>query len=145
MVAVDFSPDAEAALIWACKHAETVGAALEVLHVVHDPADSPGTYKPEGDDPLEPMIDVARRRLSRFLDRVARDNPDLAGLGAAKSLCVQGLPAATILEVARSHRSGLLVLGGGHRNGLERLLHGSTSRQVAGQAQLPVTIVKSNG
>ncbi len=144
LVAVDFSPDAEAALAWACDYADKIGAPLEVLHVVHDPADAPGTYRPDNGDPLEPMADVAKRKLTGFLDRVGQDNPDLLGLGSAKTHCVQGLPAATILYVAKAHGARLLVLGSRHRKGLGRLLHGSTANLVAGRAPLPVTIVKAD-
>lgn len=141
LVAVDFSSESEAALVWACGYAETIGAPLEILHVIHDPADSPGTYKPENGDPLEPMADVARGKLANFLDRVGRDHPEAPGLRTAQTLCVEGLPAATILQVAEAQGAQHLVLGSRHRNGLVRLLHGSVAGQVAGRARLPVTIV----
>ncbi len=143
LVAVDFSPDSEAALRWACDYADKIGAPVEVLHVVHDPADAPGSYKPDNGDALQPMADVAERKLGGFLERVRSDDEDLPALQAAKSLCVQGLPAATILYVANAHGARLLVLGSRRRNGLSRFLHGSTAKQVAGQAQIPVTIVKA--
>jgi len=145
LVAVELSKGSEAALRWACSYAEAVGASLEILHVVHDPADSPGTYKPDGGDPLEPMADVAARRLDEFLDRVGRENPQLLGLGTAKRLCVEGLPASKILDVARARGARLLVLGSRRRNGLGRLVHGSTAVQIARDAGLPVTIVKADG
>ena len=53
LVAVDLSPDSEAALIWAYGYAKRIVAPLEILHVVHDPADSPGTYKPNNGDLLD--------------------------------------------------------------------------------------------
>ncbi len=143
LVAVDFSAEAAAALIWACNYADSIAAPLEVLHVVHDPAGSPGAYKPDSEDQLEPMADIANRKLDRFVEDVGRDNPRLQGLATAKLLCIHGLPAPTILEVARVHQVRLLVLGGRQRNGIARLIHASTAQQVAGRAPLPVTIVKS--
>ncbi|MDJ0943278.1 MAG: universal stress protein [Kiloniellales bacterium] len=145
LVAVEFSKSSEAALRWACDHAEAVGAPLEILHVIHDPADSPGSYKPDVGDPLEPIADVAERRLAQYLDSFGRDNARLSGLAGAKRLCVEGLPAAKILDVARAHNACLLVLGSRPRNGLGRLVHGSTAVQIAREAALPVTIVKSDG
>lgn len=145
LVAVDFSADSEAALLWACNYAEAIDAPLEILHVVHDPATSPGTYKPDGDDPLEPMVDVAQRKLAQFLEQAGRSNPRPSGLERAKQVCVRGLPAQRILNVAQDHGAGLLVLGSRRRNGLGELLHGSTASQVARQADLPVTIVKADG
>lgn len=143
LVAVDFSEEAAAALAWACDYAGSIGAPLEILHVVHDPADSPGAYRPDGNDQLEPMADVATRKLDQFVDEIGRADGSLRNLQDAKLLCVVGLPAPTILEVARAHRVGLLVLGSQHRRGIARLVHGSTAQQVAGRATVPVTIVKS--
>ncbi len=145
LVAVELSKSSEAALRWACGYAKAVGAPLEILHVVHDPADSPGTYRPDDGDPLEPIADVARRRLDEFLDRIGRENPRLSGLGAAKRLCVEGLPASKILGVAKAHGARLLVLGGRRRNGIGRLMHGSSALQIARDAELPGTVVKSDG
>lgn len=142
LVAVDFSPEAAAALTWACDYAVRIGAPLEILHVVHDPGDSPGAYKPDGEDLLVPMADVAKHKLDRFIEEVGRERPHLQGLGDAKSLCIEGLPASTILDIARAHRVRLLVLGGRRRNGLAHIMHISTAQQVAGRAELPVTIVK---
>lgn len=141
LVAVDMSKQSEVALLWACSYAEAIGAPLEVLHVIHDPTDAPGTYRAEIGDPLVPMADVAQSKLSAFLERIGRARPDLLRLKSAKTLCLPGLPAATILQVAEAHGAQHLVLGSPHRNGLARALHGSIANQVAGQAQLPVTIV----
>ncbi len=145
LVAVDFSSESEAALLWAAEYAECSGAPLEVLHVVHDPADAPGTYKPDNADPLEPMVDVASDRLDEVLDRVAREHPDLKALADAKRHCIEGLPGSTIVDMERTRDARLLVLGGRRRNGLSRLLHASTAHQVAGKSRAPVTIVKSRG
>ena len=145
LVAVELSGGSEAALRWACGHALAVGAPLEILHVVHDPADSPGTYRPDERDPLEPMADVAARRLGAYLDRVGRETPSLSGLEAAPQLCVEGLPAAKILDTARARGARLLVLGSRRRNRLGRFVHGSMALRIARDADLPVTIVKADG
>ncbi len=145
MVAVDFSDSSEAALRWAYGYAEAVKSPLEILHVIHDPADSPGTYSPNGGDVLEPMADVAKRRLDKFLDRVSGEDPEFSGLGGARRLCVAGLPATRILDVARAHGARLIVLGSQQRNGLGRLVHGSTAVHIARHAGIPVTIVKADG
>lgn len=141
LVAVDLSEHSEAALLWACRFAEAIGAPLEILHVIHDPSDAPGTYRPENGDLLEPMADVAHAKLAEFLDRVGRVHADLPRLETARRVCLPGLPAATILRVAEAHGARHLVLGSPHRNGLGRIIHGSVAHQVAGHAQLPVTIV----
>ena len=145
LVAVDFSAGSEAALLWACHYAETIDAPLEILHVVHDPAGSPGTYKPNSDNPLEPMVDVAKRKLDQFLEQFDRSNPQLSGLERANKICVPGLPVQRILDVAQARGAGLLVLGSRRRSGLGQFLQGSTASQVTRQADFPVTIVKADG
>ena len=144
LVAVDFSSESEAAVTWARTYADAVGAPLEVLHVVHDPADSPGSYRAAENDLLEPMADVAERRLAGFLEQMAREAPDLSGLEEARRICVEGLPVAKILEVAQARSARLLVLGSRRRNGLDRLMHSSTAAQVVRRTELPVTIVKAD-
>ena len=47
LVAVDFSPHSEAALAWGLTYGRLLGVPVIVLHVVHDPARSPGSYVPE--------------------------------------------------------------------------------------------------
>ncbi|NNG02939.1 MAG: universal stress protein [Inquilinus sp.] len=144
LLAVDFSEDSGAALNWACDHAAVVGAPLVILHVVHDPANAPGTYKPSAQDPLEPNTDVAERKLVRFLERMGRKNLHLPVPESATLLCVEGLPAPKIVEIAQDHGAGLLVLGSGSHNGLERFVRGSTAHKVARHAQMPVTIVRAD-
>jgi len=144
LVAVDFSQESEAVLNWASDYADAIGAPLEILHVVHDPAGSPGTYKPEGKDPLEPMADVAERKLNQFLERMMRDHPNQARLNEARLLCVEGLPASKIVDVAHARDARLLVLGGGRRSGLGRLVQGSTAHQAARHSRIPVTIIKAD-
>lgn len=144
LVAVDFSSAAAAALIWACGYADSVGAPLEILRVIHDPGDAPGTYKQSGNDPLEPISDVAKRKLDNFVAEVVRDRHHQTRLEDARSLCVEGLPVPTILAVAKRHGARLLVLGHRRRNGVARLIRGSTSQQIAGRAAFPVTIVKAD-
>lgn len=144
LVAVDLSQESEAALVWACDYARKVDAPLEILHVVHDPVDAPGTYKPNNSDRLEPMTDVAWRKLTEFLNHIRLKNPDLRGLETARSLCVPGLPGSTILQVAKAHRARHLVLGSRRREGLARLFHSSIAGQIAGTASLPVTFVRAS-
>ena len=48
LVAVDFTPFSEKALVFASELAEKLEAQLLVLHVIHDPAEAPGFYAQKG-------------------------------------------------------------------------------------------------
>ena len=78
LVAIDFSEDSKAALLWACNFADCSSAPLILLHVVHDLASHPGFYHPEKADHLESMQEVAESMMAEFLARLKTDHPELA-------------------------------------------------------------------
>ncbi len=143
LVAIDFSDDAEAALIWACKYAETTKAPIQALHVVHDPGESPGYYKRGEQDILRPLADVAMDMMAEFLERVAKENPSLKAVGAVEPLLVTGIPESRILEVAKANDARIIVMGSRGRTGLPHLLMGSKAERVVQLSSVPVTIVKA--
>ena len=143
LVAVDFAPDSEAALVWACAFAACVDADLEVLHVVHDPADAPGYYRKSGEDLLRPMEDVAGEMMDQFLEDVATKHPDLDVLKGAEKIVVTGIPSTRILEMARTKGARMIVMGSRGRTGLPHLLLGSKAERVVQMSPIPVTIVKA--
>jgi nucleotide-binding universal stress UspA family protein len=143
LVAVDFAPDSEAALLWACRQAACVGAALVVLHVVHDPPDDPGHYRGGGGDPLRPMEDVAAEMMDQSLARIAKAHPDLVALQDAERVLVEGVPKTRIPEIANAKGARLIVMGSRGRTGLGHLLLGSKAEHVVRVSPQPVTIVKA--
>ncbi len=143
LVAIDFAPDSEAALLWACDYAGCVNAGLVVLHVVHDPADAPGYYRTEAEDLLRPMEDVAVQMLDRSLEEIAKKHPDLDVLQNAEKVLVKGIPATRILETAHAKGARLIVMGSRGRTGLPHLLLGSKAERVVQMSPIPVTIVKA--
>lgn len=143
LVAMDFSADAEAALLWACKYAETAKAPIQALHVVHDPGDSPGYYKRNEEDVLRPLSDVAADMMAEFLERVAKENPALKAACTVEPILVTGIPETRILEVAKANNARLIVMGSRGRTGLPHLLLGSKAERVVQLSSIPVTIVKA--
>lgn len=144
LVAVDFTPDSEAALIWACEYAALAGAEVTVLHVVHDPADAPGSYRAKDSDLLRPMQDVAAGMMKEFLDKWRAKRTDLPALRDAEALMVKGIPATRILEQAKLQKASIIVMGSRGHTGLPHLLLGSKAERVVQLAKIPVTIVKAN-
>lgn len=144
LVAVDFSSEAEEAVVWACEFARRVGAPVEVVHAIHDPPDRPGVYKSDNGDPLEPMADVARRKMESFLDGLRDRIPEVAAAMDMKVFCSPGLPVPTILRTAIERGARQIVVGCRGRNGAARLIYGSVSQEVARKASIPVTVVKAD-
>lgn len=143
LCAVDFSSDSEAALLWAAAQAERDGARLIVVHVVHDPASSPGFYRKPGAGWLRPMEEVAKEMFVEFLDGVRERNPEAVGPVRTETMLVEGLPAGRICEVAEEMGAGLIVVGSRGRTGLPHVMLGSVAERVVQLAAAPVTVVKA--
>lgn len=143
LVAVDFSADSKAALVWACDYANLCGAGLIVLHVVHDPGEAPGYYRRSEEDALRPMEDVAEEMLAEFIEKVREDHPEVAAVEKLEAMLVSGIPASRILEAAGSEEARLIVMGSSGRTGLSHILLGSKAEHVVQMSPIPVTIVKA--
>jgi nucleotide-binding universal stress UspA family protein len=143
LCAVDFSKDSRAALLWAARYAEREDARLVVLHVVHDPASSPGFYREPEAGWLRPMEEVAKEMFDEFLHDVREQNPKEVGLGRIETMLRAGLPAGRIAEAADEIGAGLVVVGSRGRTGLPHILLGSVAQRVAQIAAAPVTVVKA--
>lgn len=144
LIATDFSDDSEAALVWGLKYAALVSAPIIVLHVIHDPAESPGFYNKPGHSALIPLEDVAEEKMDAFILGVSEDNPKLENLLVINKKFATGLPAGRITEVADVEKAQLIVIGTRGRTGLSNLLLGSVAKQVLQGANIPVVVVKSD-
>jgi nucleotide-binding universal stress UspA family protein len=144
LAAVDFSADSDAAVVWAAEYARMIEAEALVLHVVHDPPESPGFYSDFGDKSPRSMAEVAEERLRRFLEDMRRVHPDLEPLRTAGSRLVTGLPSGRIVEVAEEVGAPLIVVGSRGRTGLPHILLGSVAERVVQTAPVPVVVVKSS-
>jgi len=144
LVAVDFSADSSRALVWAARQAEMEDAPLIILHVVHDPAASPGFYQKPEENWLRPLADVARDMMDDFLATAKAEHPDLPALASAAVRLVSGLPGGRIAEVASETGARLVVIGSRGRTGLQSILLGSVAQRVAQICSAPVVIVKAS-
>jgi len=144
LVALDFTADSQAALLWACRYAARVGVEVIGLHVVHDPGEAPGYYKRADSDLLRPLEDVAVEMMDEFIAKVLVEYPDLPAIQQMKKLLVKGIPATRILELAEKYGVSMIVMGSRGRTGLPHLLLGSKAERVVQLSPLPVTIVKAN-
>jgi len=143
LVAIDFSADSRAALLWACEFADRMGARLVLLHVVHDPASNPGFYHSETPGQMQPMQDIAESMMKDFLADMTRNHPDLDALKSIETRLVQGLPPGRIVEAAGLLKAKLIVIGSRGMTGLDHMLLGSVAERVVELAPGPVVVVKA--
>ncbi len=143
LVAIDFSADSEAALLWANRYIKQNHAPLIILHVVHDPADAPGFYRKEKDDWTEPLAAVANRMAKEFVKEMESKHPELSCLKETRIEFVSGLPPGRIVEFAKKEQVQLIVMGSCGRSGISHILLGSVAERVAQISDVPVVIVKS--
>jgi len=143
LVAVDFSDDSRAAVLWASAFSAHVGGQLILLHVVHDPAAEPGYYRADHRIPVQPMERAAERMLEQFHDGLQHDFPELVPLQQAGRKLVAGLPPGRIVEAAVQMDAKLIVIGSRGMTGLPHLLQGSVSERVVELADRPVVVIKS--
>lgn len=143
LVAVDFSEDSKAALIWACKLAECTEAPLILLHVVHDLASHPGYYRENATKNLQPMQEVAESMMDEFLSQLRSEHSGFEQLDTADLQFVPGLPPSRIVEVATLLKAGMIVMGSRGLTGLPHKLLGATAERVAELSKLPILLVKS--
>ena len=147
LVAVDFSPFSEEALIFAGGLAEKLAAQLLVLHVIHDPAEAPGFYAQKGEKKkfLKSMEEAADEMMEEFLLKMRQAYPDQISIQKANPLLVVGTPVTRIVEVAKKKKVDMIILGSHGRTGLAHLLLGSKVKRVVQLSTIPVTVVKTPG
>jgi nucleotide-binding universal stress UspA family protein len=87
-------------------------------------------------------VETAKREADAQLSLIAEELRS-KGLSAAP-LLRSGNPYKEIVNAAKQHGVGLIVIGSHGYTGLERLLLGSTADRVAQYAPCPVLVVKDN-
>ena len=146
LVPVDFSKYAEAALLWAVRLADLIGAEMTVLHIVHDPGEAPGFYaQPTDEKDIPTLEEVATEMMQEFIGSVMSKHSDgnLPVLAGANTVLQVGLPVTRILEVSENIGADLIVMGSQGRTGLSHMLLGSKAEQTVRLSRIPVTIVKT--
>ena len=144
LVAIDFSEDSRAALLWAGKYAGCTDAPLVLLHVVHDPASYPGFYRNNQKEKLLPMQQVAEEMMAEFLSETKQEYPGLDWLDLARTELIIGMPPGRIVEMAGLLGAGTIVIGNRGLTGLPHMLLGSVAERVVELASIPVVVVKAD-
>lgn len=143
LVPIDFSPHSEAALEFAMRLAEAMKLPIIVLHVVHDPGESPGFYAGQGEGRgVKRMEDVASEMLIEFMEKFTANHPTSNAIKHASTMLRVGLPVTRILEAVQAVGASMVVMGSLGRTGLQHMLIGSKAEQVVRLCPVPVAIVK---
>ena len=146
LVAVDFTPFSEQALVFASELAEKLRAQLLVLHVIHDPAEAPGFYAQKGKKKkfIQSMEEAAEEMMAGFLKKMRKAYPTQMPIQEAIPHLVVGTPVTRILEIAKKKKAYMIIIGSHGRTGLSHLLVGSKAERVVQLSPIPVTVVKSS-
>lgn len=134
LVAIDGSPDAEAALHHAVTLARDQNALVTLLTVAPPPATPIGVGASAPPD----MLDFHTKLLREATDGV----PDDVGVTTRLE---RGAPAETILAIAREGDHDLLVMGSHGHSRVHRALLGSVSEKVLKASTVPVLLMRSPG
>jgi len=134
LVPVDFGEPSRDALAVAGELASSLGAAIEVVHVV----DLPGGHAlaSEGYVPVpeEYRREVRQTVSSRLQEWLSTAPP---GVSVAEQI-LEGKPAIEITRYARDHRIDMIVMGTHARSGMAHLVVGSVAEHVVRLASCPV-------
>lgn len=131
LVAVDGSPDAEAALAHAVTLARDQNALLTLMTVAPPPA----TAISVGASAPPDLMDFHSRILREATDSVPRD------VGVTTRL-ERGGPADAILKLAAEGEHDLIVMGSHGHSRVHRALLGSVSEKVLQAASIPVLLMR---
>jgi nucleotide-binding universal stress UspA family protein len=139
---LDFSRSCRKALKLALSIREQADARLILLHVLPGPTFAGGTL------PLPVVAEINadaaewRREALAALEQGLPE--DARSRGGHKALVQSGRPSETILRIAQEEHAGLIVMGVQSRGTIDRLLFGSTTREVIHAAQCPVLSIRAD-
>ena len=139
LVAVDASPQGEAALALASRLAADQHAALTIATVVG----RPGTFYAPPDVVVDPAIDArVAEQADALLTRAAAVARE-AGV-EAETCRREGSVLDAILACITEHRADLVVVGTHGRSGIARVLQGSVAEGVLRGTTIPVLVAHAH-
>ena len=135
LVPLDFSPQSQEALDYACFIAARFGASVDVLHVWEPPAN----LEPWLPGDVDRVLQQERDRIDRDLARAIE--PHRLEALRVRAKLVADTPVRGILHETEGGGYDLVVMGTHGRTGLPRALLGSVAEQVVRRAHTPVLTV----
>jgi nucleotide-binding universal stress UspA family protein len=138
VVGVDGSPASEAALAWAVRYADAIGARLRAVLAWHYP--SAAGSPPAGVAQTSVTSEVEQSRHEILAKAIAATCGDEPALEIERQV-VYGHPAQVLID--ESKEADLLVVGHTGHGGFEGMLLGSISTHAVTHASCPVTVVRA--
>lgn len=135
LVPLDGSALSETALDYAV-HLGGKTAQLTLLVVIPPPEQLLPFLPPEQSDGTETQVEGARQ----YLRNISHDLQKRHGISVQGDVQT-GIPAAVIVERARSLNVNAIVMSTHGRSGMDRLIFGSVTYQVLGMAPCPLLVV----
>ncbi|HTK07445.1 MAG TPA: universal stress protein [Ktedonobacteraceae bacterium] len=143
LVPLDGSIRAEQAIPTAGRLARAVGGKIVLVRVVSTSTEYWPYMATEPESMVQTVIDADLDEAKQYLNRMAR-HPDLAEI-ETEAVAIIGPVASTILTLARSYATELIVLCSHGYTGMKRWLMGSIAEKVALHATIPVLILNEGG
>jgi nucleotide-binding universal stress UspA family protein len=142
LVPLDGSPRAERALIVAARLARANSSAITLVRVVQEPISYAASMDPAA-TAIQSEIDTGLTQASQYLNQVAH-SAVLEGIPVEQQTLV-GSVANTILSVAESAGSDLIIICSHGYTGITRWALGSIAEKIARHAPMPVLILREGG
>jgi nucleotide-binding universal stress UspA family protein len=137
LVPTDFSATADSAVKYATGLADTFGATVHLLHVLHDPA---SFLSVEALGALPTLREDLDRDAHQRLDGMLA-GPDAKNIAVRRSVRM-GNPFVEIIGYAQGHDIDLIVMGTHGRGPITHMLLGSVAEKVVRKSSCPVLTVR---
>jgi nucleotide-binding universal stress UspA family protein len=142
LVPTDFSDRSRAALMYAIDLARTVGAEIDLLHVVTPPRRAALVLDAHLGRPMKQVDGAVVEHAERQLRYLIASTPHSGA--KMRPLVEPGDPAATTVRMAGELPTDLIVIGTHARIGVSELVLGSVAHRVVTCAPCPVVTLRGD-
>lgn len=131
LIAIDDKPKAEYVAQQGLQLGKQLNAKIAVVSVADAPSMTEGNITP--DEMAEMVKSDFKKNQTKIIDKLFK--------GQVESFLKEGTPDEMILQVAEDWQADLIVIGKHSGEDINRILAGSISKKVSGNADIPVLIV----
>lgn len=140
VVAVDGSPSAEDALVWAATEARLQKRELAIVHAVNPPSSTEQAWLSQAGISPRQVLKEALADARNLIDRSRTTAGELVPGLVVSSLISEGDPRDLLIDLAGD--AAMIVLGSRGRGPVASLLLGSVSSAVTRGATCPVVVIR---